>query len=222
MKDYYKILGISRDASQDEIKKAYRALALEHHPDKNNGDTASEERFKAISEAYIILGDPPKRNAYDFSQDNRLHHNSKNSGNPGQATPVTFLILFKRIKTKVLNAGGQINEFRLFTVINDLLSDDTIRLLIKANDVITNNLIVDEILVSCVFLPDDFRFAIHDKLIRLADGDPRFVQKIAILMKPGEKRLSQKTFATTTESEAGRHVFYFVLLLILILVLLLM
>lgn len=222
MKDYYKILGVSRDASQAEIKKAYRALALEHHPDKNNEDTVSEERFKVISEAYIILGDAPKRNAYDFAKDNRSHHNGKSSSQPGQATPVTYLGLFKKIKTKVLNAGGHINEFRLFTVIDDLLSDDTIKLLIKANDVLTNNLIADEILVSCVFLPDESRFAIHEKLMKLAGGDERFILKIAVLLKPSEKRLSQKSNITNTESVAGRSVFYFILFLILIIVLLMM
>ncbi|MHA3789965.1 DnaJ domain-containing protein [Flavobacterium hauense] len=221
MKDYYKILGVSRDASQAEIKKIYRALALEHHPDKNNGDSNSEERFKLISEAYIILGDTPKRNAYDFAQDNR-HHSGKSTSNPGQATPVTYLGLFKKIKMKVLNAGGHINEFRLFTVINDLLSDDTIKLLIKANDVLTNNLIADEILVACVFLPDESRFAIHGRLMKLAGGDERFIQKIAILLKPGEKRLAQKSNVTNTESIAGRSIFYFVLFLILIIVLLML
>lgn len=222
MTDYYKILGVARDASQEEIKKVYRQLALQYHPDKNNGDKASEERFKGISEAYIILGDLPKRNAYDYAQGNKIHPGGRNFGEHGQATPAMYLVLFKRIKAKVLNAGGHINEFRLFTVINDLLSDETIRLLIKANDVVTNNLILDEILVSCVFLPDDFRFTIHDKLIRLADGDPRFLQKIEVLTRPSEKRLTQKNTITNADSDAGRPIFYFVLFLILIIVLLML
>jgi hypothetical protein len=222
MTDYYKILGVSRDASQDEIKKVYRQLALQYHPDKNNGDIASEERFKGISEAYIILGDVPKRNAYDYARGNKLHQGGKSSTEHGKATPVTYLMLFKRIKAKVLNAGGQINEFRLFTVINDLLSEETITILVNENDIVTNNLILDEILVSCVFLPEDFRLTIHEKLIRLADGDPRFLQKIEVLTKPGSKRISQNTIVSSTESETGRGVFYFVLFLILIIVLLLM
>lgn len=63
--DYYKSLGISRDASAQEIKKEYRRIAFECHPDRNPGDKAAEERFKEVSEAYEILSDPRKRATYD-------------------------------------------------------------------------------------------------------------------------------------------------------------
>lgn len=65
MKDYYKVLGVSRDATQEEIKKAFRQLALKHHPDRNQGDKESEEKFKEINEAYSCIGDPEKRAHYD-------------------------------------------------------------------------------------------------------------------------------------------------------------
>lgn len=64
-KDYYKTLGVSKTASQEEIKKTYRKLAVKYHPDKNKGDKAAEEKFKEISEAYNVLGDPEKRKQYD-------------------------------------------------------------------------------------------------------------------------------------------------------------
>ncbi|HER08022.1 MAG TPA: J domain-containing protein [Bacteroides sp.] len=64
-RDYYKTLGVSKSASQEEIKKAYRKLALKYHPDKNKGDKNSEDRFKELSEAYEVLRDPEKRKKYD-------------------------------------------------------------------------------------------------------------------------------------------------------------
>lgn len=64
-KDFYSILGVARSATPEEIKKAYRKLALQHHPDKNPGDKKSEEKFKEISEAYDVLSDTKKREMYD-------------------------------------------------------------------------------------------------------------------------------------------------------------
>jgi len=63
-KDYYKILGVSREAPQDEIKRAYRKLARKYHPDVSK-EAQAEERFKALGEAYEVLKDPEKRAAYD-------------------------------------------------------------------------------------------------------------------------------------------------------------
>jgi curved DNA-binding protein len=64
-KDYYKILNVERNASEDEIKRAYRKLALQYHPDRNPGDQQAEERFKELNEAYQVLSDPAKRARYD-------------------------------------------------------------------------------------------------------------------------------------------------------------
>jgi curved DNA-binding protein len=82
-KDYYKILGVDKKASTDEVKKAYRKLAVKYHPDKNTGDKVAEDRFKEINEAHEVLSDPEKRKKYDrFGEDWR--HYQASGGNETQ------------------------------------------------------------------------------------------------------------------------------------------
>jgi curved DNA-binding protein len=62
--DYYEVLGVKKDGSSQDIKKAYRKLAMKYHPDRNKGNKEAEEKFKKISEAYAVLSDPEKRGRY--------------------------------------------------------------------------------------------------------------------------------------------------------------
>jgi DnaJ-class molecular chaperone len=64
-KDYYDILGVTKKATPEEIKKAYRSLAMKYHPDRNQGDKTAEGKFKEASEAYQVLSDPKKKSSYD-------------------------------------------------------------------------------------------------------------------------------------------------------------
>jgi molecular chaperone DnaJ len=77
-RDYYEILGVGKQASADEIKKAYRKIAMQHHPDRNPGDKAAEEKFKEAAEAYEVLSSPDKKAQYD-----RFGHSMGNAGRPG-------------------------------------------------------------------------------------------------------------------------------------------
>lgn len=83
--DYYTILGVGKSASNDELKKAYRALAMKYHPDKNPGDAAAEQKFKEISEAYEVLKDDQKRAAYD-----KFGHQAFQNGGAGQRSSGGF------------------------------------------------------------------------------------------------------------------------------------
>ena len=94
-RDYYEILGVSKDASQDEIKKAYRKLAMQYHPDRNTDDPDAEKKFKEASEAYEVLRDEQKRAKYD-----RFGHQGVNGGSGfgrgGQYQDVGFEDIFSR------------------------------------------------------------------------------------------------------------------------------
>lgn len=79
MKNYYEVLGISKTASADEIKKAYRNLAFKYHPDRNSGDKVAEEKFKEINEAYDVLSDEKKRADYDSFGTSNPHYSGTNN-----------------------------------------------------------------------------------------------------------------------------------------------
>ena len=101
-RDFYEILGVSKAASQEEIKKAYRKVAMQYHPDRNPGDKASEEKFKEAAEAYEILNDPDKKAQYD-----RFGHSAFSGGRGGGGS-----------------YGGGMNMDDIFSQFGDIFGDE--------------------------------------------------------------------------------------------------
>ena len=104
-RDYYEVLGVSKSASADEIKKAYRRLAMKHHPDRNKDDDASEGKFKEVKEAYEVLRDSDKRAAYD-----RFGHDGLRGagmGGPGGFSAEGFSDIFGDVFGDIFGGGGR-------------------------------------------------------------------------------------------------------------------
>ncbi|HEC19886.1 MAG TPA: molecular chaperone DnaJ [Gammaproteobacteria bacterium] len=101
-RDYYEVLGVQRNASEAELKKAFKRLAMKHHPDRNPDDTASEEKFKEAKEAYDVLGDPQKRAAYDQFGHAGVE-GGMGGGHPGGAS---FSDIFGDVFGDIFGGGG--------------------------------------------------------------------------------------------------------------------
>lgn len=104
-RDYYEVLGVSKSASQEEVKKAYRKVAMQFHPDRNPGDKASEEKFKEAAEAYEVLNDADKKAQYD-----RFGHNAFSQGRGGGGGGFS---------------GGGMNMEDIFSQFGDIFGDDS-------------------------------------------------------------------------------------------------
>src|SRR5437867_2724045 len=109
-RDYYEILDVERNATEEEIKKAYRKQALKFHPDKNPGDKAAEEKFKEVGEAYEVLNDPQKRAAYDEYGHDAFDARSRRGRGRGQVVSARGIFSIAQTCPRCGGAGRTIDK----------------------------------------------------------------------------------------------------------------
>jgi len=105
-RDYYDVLGVDKGAAADEIKKAYRKIAIKYHPDKNPDDNAAEDKFKEAAEAYEVLGNAEKRQQYD-----RFGHQGMNGGGFGGGGGMNMDDIFSNFGDIFGGGGGGFGDF---------------------------------------------------------------------------------------------------------------
>jgi molecular chaperone DnaJ len=173
IKDYYKRLEVSPTASPEEIKKSFRRLAMDFHPDRNPGDAIKEALFQEIQEAYEVLSDPHLREEYNYKR-----WYSKSVGDIFQEkalTPAGLLRECQQILHYVEYLGGQHIQYDVLSHhIRKLLSDQHISILLQYHDLHVNHEILTKIIHACRFLPLRYWEPIHAQLRKLAKGEPEW------------------------------------------------
>ena len=190
--NYYTILGVNRDASEDDVRKAYRKLALKFHPDRNKpGDKVAEARFREIVEAYNVLADKNRRILYDYDlkkgipKTHQQARPAKTAPSPtsSRPEPVTHLTICKqahkiRSEVDVIDNKSRIKQAELYKALNTLLSLKNIEIVQTAADrKITRRLIEDVIGASC-YIAVPYVERLSSKLVKLAASDNELIVEI--------------------------------------------
>ena len=202
-KDYYKILEINSTATQADIKKSYRKLALKYHPDKNFGDKISEAKFKEIKEAYEILSVETRKQNFDYDynkfygsqtkQNTSQNYRSKDEQVHQEAPPVTphtFLELFHQMHRKVFLSGStkDLDKQKFYNRLKESLNEKCISFLNYHDDVKTNRQIIKELLQCCDLIETTQVKDLSTTLVKIAATDNETIQKIHDYIKERNRK----------------------------------
>lgn len=176
-KNYYKILELTHSASQQDIKKAFRQLAMKYHPDKNGDKKFAEAHFREIQEAYQVLSDPNRRSAYNQS---RWYRQSMRRETASEIiTPGSILKKCQDLNRYLLEQDAfRINQQALHQYIMHLLSEKNLSLLIESKDNLFNTSVIKEFLKASRLLSYMYMKKVGDKLLLLAGDDYTAVETI--------------------------------------------
>ena len=187
IKDYYKTLGVSSTASLNEIKKAFRRLAMKYHPDTNAGDAASEAHFREIQEAYEVLNDPAQREEYNYKR-----WYNRTIGKDFIHKPLNAHDILNECK-RLNNYLSAVNHFQIeYDALNhhihQILSENNTAILQQSGENLLINQAIKLLLHAASPLPFKYQPAITEKLKQLAGDDREIHQKIDLHIKHQQQR----------------------------------
>lgn len=185
-KNYYKTLGISPDASHAEIKKSFRKLALQYHPDRNQGNELANLQFREVQEAYEILSNPSKRSGYHYEW--KLHFPKADVSYAYQNSPESILNECRKFQQQVAEMDiFRMNRESVYTRIRNILSEENMALLLLQKKSAINYEIVKIIIHISSKLQYDQVKRIASQLTLLAEGDYSLSEDIKIYLQESKK-----------------------------------
>lgn len=170
IKNYYAVLGVPPDASEDDIKKKFRKLALQYHPDKNADNEFAAVQFREIQEAYETLSDARKRAAYN--REWHYHYPGSKTSAIREISPETVLQNCLRLKKQVNSMDPfRLNKQFIQVKLNGIIPAATIALLLYHNNKSINREIIENVMELAAVLPGKNRLPIQTVLLQLAGAD---------------------------------------------------
>jgi curved DNA-binding protein CbpA len=193
LKDYYNILQVPPHATLQEIKQAYRRLAMTYHPDKTKSDPYAGAKYEEIREAYEVLSSPGKKEAY--LQERWYEQSIGRKRKVEAVTPVNILKLSLELEKYVSSLDvHRMNKEGLYDHINELLSSDTINKLNEYNETAITQQIINTILMAMKPLPLNFAITLSTKLQLLANHDEISLQRIKSSLRQHQKSFLWKRY----------------------------